>query len=203
VLDRRARLPLVAALLAAATGCSLLIEGDRFADRNRDAGNGANRADAGDGDGGDSDGSESDAGEDAGRVDAAPPPCSGDCGECSDGCCTERCGAAPDCRLECDAECDCRLDCRASDEECQAVCRRSDCVIDCRGVDKCKPRCEMESECRIDCTNARDCKDAECIAGSSCLLDCSGADTCEFKRCDGPVVSCRGGVLACNRDCPP
>lgn len=202
VLHRRGRLSLVAAalLFVAATGCSLLIEGDRFSDPRSDAGNGASVADAA---ATANDAGRSDAGEvGPGESDAAPPACRGECDECADGCCTDRC-AGGRCRLECEAECECRLDCRAADDDCEATCRSADCTIDCRGDGKCKARCEMDSECMINCTNARDCGEVECKEGSSCLLDCSGAERCEFRRCDGPMLSCPGGVVACNRDCPP
>jgi hypothetical protein len=213
VICRTARVLLVA--LLAPTACSLLIEGDAFRNQDgpSDAAPGA-RVDAGSV----QPGSDADPGPDP-RIDAAPsqpdaappdaappdaaPECSDSCGMCGGGCCTQTCGGGPDCRPTCGQDgCACTLDCAATEGTCEPRCERdSACAIDCSDVNDCRPRCRR-GMCEIDCTGANNCDKVQCTEGASCLLDCAGSNNCEFERCDGEQVSCGGGVVACNRDCP-
>lgn len=193
---RRGYLALTAAAFVAMAGCSLWIDGERFADSLPDAAPGqGSEPDAG------SRGPGIDAAVEPADPDAAPAECSAGCADCGDGCCTETC--AGDCQLECDSsDCECNLDCAATSGVCDVKCKKADCSIDCRQVDECKPKCEMDSSCTIDCTGAGKCDKAECTHGASCLLDCTGADSCRFMRCEGELTSCPGDILACNRECP-
>ena len=167
--------------------CSLSLEGDHFRgdspsdERDGGGGGGSARGDA--------------------RAPGQPDPEADGAPEAADTC-GETCPGG-DCDLSCPARpCDCELDCAATFKTCKPKCEhRSDCAIDCRQVAKCEASCKY-SNCSIDCTGARECNHVKCDGGSGCLLDCTGAERCEFEDCDGPVTSCPGGILACNRDCP-
>lgn len=211
---RRTVRVLVVALLAP-TACSLWIEGDAFRHDDSgpsDAAPGA-RIDAGSGQ------PDPDASPDPDpRIDAAPmqpdaapmpgqpdaaPECSNSCGMCGSGCCNETCGGGPDCRPTCEQDgCYCALDCAGTDGTCEPRCERdSACAIDCSDVNDCRPRCRRGT-CEIDCRGANNCDKVQCTGGASCLVDCAGANNCEFERCDGQQMSCPGGLIVCNRECP-
>jgi hypothetical protein len=196
--------------------CSLSVDGDVFRNGEGDMEAAPDAATGGGGAGADAAANEPDPDRDAamdpirdaspgepGEPDAAPPECSDTCMTCGSGCCTQSCGGGGNCRLNCNhEECDCALDCAATEGTCEPRCERgATCAIDCSGVNNCRPRCR-EGSCDIDCTGANNCDEVRCTDGASCLLQCTGANNCAFDSCDGEQLSCPGGIVACNRDCP-
>ncbi len=113
------------------------------------------------------------------------------------------CSEADDCRAECRHGSICKLDGGGADRFRAAVTGDSRADIDCHESNRCRARCETGSSCEIDCKDANECRrGVTCRRGAECLLDCSGAVDCGFSRCDGPVQTCPGDIVVCNRPCP-
>ncbi|MDB4976998.1 MAG: hypothetical protein JWN48_5339 [Myxococcaceae bacterium] len=137
-------------------------------------------------------------------------PCVLDClghPQCASTCaggvpCHVSCAGSNTCTGSCKAATDCSLDCRGA-VLCSASCDgEAHCSTDCRGADRCASMCKPGATCDTDCTGADTCTNNTCGKGASCLLRCGDGTSCGFATCEGAQLSCPGGVLTCNRDCP-
>jgi hypothetical protein len=118
--------------------------------------------------------------------------------------CYAHCGGSLDCQLRCDAMSSCSFACNDSAmASCTAKCDPdTHCLIDCTGVAKCAVQCEKHGSCEIDCRGTASCAQLKCDKEATCLAYCSPGSACSFDCLDGQALSCPGGIITCNRDCP-
>jgi len=125
-----------------------------------------------------------------------------DC-KCQDGCpCALKCGEP--CKSECNKTSYCRVDARGRNLVEQVICKDDAvCFADLSGS-KLAPMnlCQDRSVCDINCENTGRCA-TKCENNARCLVRCAGSADCKFTKCDAGAMTCAGGIIVCNRPCPP
>lgn len=104
------------------------------------------------------------------------------------------------CKLRCAAESACEISC-GEVSNCEVDCAGS-CTVSCAQTDNCLLRCKEGARCELDCRAGEgNCEKIRCERGASCLLHCGGRSNCDFEKCDGALLECPNGDLACQRGC--
>ena len=128
--------------------------------------------------------------------------CVGSC-SCDDSSRTCTCNGGTLCTVEgaeditfvCEGNASCDLECGVG------------CHIECPGTSGCTAVlgdestavCNGSGFCDIECDG--DCA-VDCPGSEMCVLDCPVDATCEITSCEGEIVDCGNGVLACRASCP-
>ncbi len=150
---------------------------------------------------------------DAGLPDVAMVACTAGCA-CDQACvsgvckCTGGCGCRFNCGDTCSPVCEtgatCSIDARGAVSVSKFSCKTdATCILDAIGAKAVTvDRCETGASCTIDCRLTATC-DVDCRTKAQCLLRCAGSGQCAFSHCEGSLLSCPNGDVACNRPCSP